>query len=53
VSEASEQGLKEQQKMKVKMIIFAKAREGFDFSKMSHFSVHSCLILKSILEKLD
>lgn len=39
--------------MKVKMVIFAKAREGFDFSKMSHFSVHFCLILKSILEKLD
>ena len=53
----SERSLKERQKWKVKMnmkmVIFAEAREGFDFSKMSHFSVHFCLILKSILEKLD
>jgi hypothetical protein len=33
--------------MNTKMVIFAEAREGF------HFSVHFCLILKSILEKLD
>jgi len=37
--------------MKVKMIIFAKAREGFDFSKMIHFLVHSHLILTFIFGK--
>ena len=37
--------------MKLKMIIFAKAKEGFDFSKMIHFWVYSHLILMFIFGK--
>jgi len=38
-------------KMEVKMIIFAKAKEGFDFLKMIHFCVDFHLILMFILWK--
>jgi len=35
--------------MEAKMIIFAKVKEGFDFSKIIHFWVHFHLILMFIL----
>jgi hypothetical protein len=38
-------------KMKLKMTIFAKARVGFDFSKMIIFGFILISILKSIFEK--